>query len=41
MMGGMNYHAELERTLQGLGFTPADFNRPTKEFRVVGVCVLN
>ena len=32
MMGGMNYHAELERTLQGLGFTPADFNRPTKEF---------
>lgn len=32
MMGGMNYHAELERTLQGLGFTSADFNRPTKEF---------
>lgn len=32
MMGGMNYHAELERTLQGLGFTTADFNRPTKEF---------
>ncbi|MGM9688810.1 MAG: ABC-F family ATP-binding cassette domain-containing protein [Alloprevotella sp.] len=32
MMGGMNYHAELERTLQGLGFTPADFHRPTREF---------
>lgn len=32
MMGGMNYHAELERTLQGLGFAPSDFNRPTKEF---------
>lgn len=32
MMGGMNYHAELERTLQGLGFTADDFNRPTKEF---------
>ena len=32
MMGGMNYHAELERTLQGLGFNTADFNRPTKEF---------
>lgn len=32
MMGGMNYHAELERTLQGLGFAPSDFNRPTSEF---------
>lgn len=32
LMGGMNYHAELERTLQGLGFAPSDFNRPTKEF---------
>lgn len=32
MMGGMNYHAELERTLLGLGFTSNDFNRPTKEF---------
>ena len=32
MMGGMNYHAQLEKTLQGLGFVPADFNRPTKEF---------
>ncbi len=32
MMGGMNYHAELERTLQGLGFAPTDFDRPTKEF---------
>lgn len=32
LMGGMNYHAELERTLQGLGFTTTDFDRPTKEF---------
>lgn len=32
MMGGMNYHAELERTLLGLGFTSNDFNRLTKEF---------
>lgn len=32
MMGGTNYHAELERTLIGLGFTRDDFNRPTSEF---------
>lgn len=32
MIGGLNYHAELERTLQGLGFGASDFNRPTKEF---------
>ena len=32
MMGGTNYHAELERTLLGLGFTREDFNRPTSEF---------
>lgn len=32
MMGGMNYQAEMERTLQGLGFVRSDFNRPTKEF---------
>ena len=32
MMGGMNYHAEMERTLQGLGFRPDDFHRPTREF---------
>lgn len=32
MMGGMNYRAEMERTLTGLGFTPADFGRPTSEF---------
>ncbi len=32
MMGGMNYRAEMERTLTGLGFTPADFDRPTSEF---------
>ena len=32
MMGGVNYRAELERTLQGLGFQRDDFNRPTSEF---------
>lgn len=32
MMGGMNYRAEMERTLAGLGFTAADFDRPTSEF---------
>lgn len=32
MMGGMNYQAEIERTLTGLGFTREDFNRPTSEF---------
>ena len=32
MMGGTNYHAELERTLMGLGFTRQDFDRPTSEF---------
>lgn len=32
MMGGNNYHAELERTLMGLGFRREDFNRPTSEF---------
>ena len=32
MMGGMNYHAEMERTLQGLGFRREDFDRPTSEF---------
>lgn len=32
MMGGMNYQAEMERTLQGLGFSRSDFNRPTSEF---------
>ena len=32
MMGGMNYHAQLEKTLQGLGFATTDFNRPTREF---------
>lgn len=32
MMGGENYEAEMERTLTGLGFTQADFNRPTSEF---------
>ena len=32
MMGGLNYHAELERTLLGLGFVREDFDRPTSEF---------
>jgi ATP-binding cassette subfamily F protein 3 len=32
MMGGTNYQAEIERTLQGLGFERSDFDRPTKEF---------
>ena len=32
MMGGTNYQAELERTLQGLGFQRSDFDRPTAEF---------
>jgi ATP-binding cassette subfamily F protein 3 len=32
MTGEANYHAELERTLLGLGFTREDFNRPTSEF---------
>jgi ATP-binding cassette subfamily F protein 3 len=32
MIGGMNYRAEMERTLLGLGFSTADFTRPTKEF---------
>lgn len=32
MLGGMNYQAELERTLQGLGFRREDFDRPTSEF---------
>ncbi len=32
MMGGTNYRAEIERTLQGLGFGREDFDRPTSEF---------
>lgn len=32
MMGGTNYRAEIERTLQGLGFSREDFDRPTSEF---------
>ena len=32
MMGGLNYRAEMERTLLGLGFLPTDFDRPTREF---------
>lgn len=32
LMGGLNYHAQLERTLTGLGFAREDFDRPTSEF---------
>ena len=32
MMGGLNYQAELERTLQGLGFQRSDFDLPTSQF---------
>ena len=32
IMGGLNYQAELERTLTGLGFRQTDFERPTSEF---------
>ena len=32
MEGGTNFHAELERTLMGLGFKREDFDRPTSEF---------
>lgn len=32
MLGGLNYRAEIERTLIGLGFRREDFTRPTSEF---------
>lgn len=32
MLGGDNREAEIEKTLLGLGFRRADFNRPTREF---------
>ncbi len=32
MLGGLNYQAELERVLLGLGFCRSDFLRPTSEF---------
>ena len=31
MMGGLNFHAEVERTLTGLGFDRSEFDRPTSE----------
>ena len=31
MMGGLNFHAEVERTLLGLGFERSEFDRPTGE----------
>ena len=32
MMGGTNFHSEIERTLTGLGFSREDFDRSTSEF---------
>lgn len=32
MIGGLNFRAETERTLRGLGFNAEDFTRPTREF---------
>lgn len=32
MLGGANYHAEIETTLKGLGFERTDFTRNTGEF---------
>lgn len=32
LLGGENYEAEIDRTLQGLGFSREDFDRPTREF---------
>ena len=32
IIGGANYHAEMEQTLCGLGFRREDFDRPTSEF---------
>ena len=32
MMGGTNYHAQIETTLKGLGFERSDFGRNTGEF---------
>lgn len=32
IMGGSHYEAEIERTLQGLGFSRTDFSRSTSEF---------
>ena len=32
LLGGENYEAEIDRTLQGLGFVRTDFDRPTREF---------
>ncbi len=31
MMGGLNFHAEVEKTLIGLGFEREEFQRPTRE----------
>ncbi len=31
MLGGLNFHAEVERTLLGLGFSHSDLQRPTRE----------
>ncbi len=31
LLGGLNFRAEVERTLSGLGFERSDFDRPTRE----------
>jgi ATP-binding cassette subfamily F protein 3 len=35
MLGGINYLAEAEQTLTGLGFERKDFDRPTKELQTI------
>jgi ATP-binding cassette subfamily F protein 3 len=37
----VNYEAEVEKILLGLGFVREDFNRQTTEFSEVGECELN
>ena len=32
LMGGTNFHADIEQTMVGLGFEQSDFNRQTSEF---------
>lgn len=32
LLGGSNFHADIEQTLMGLGFERKDFDRPTSEF---------
>jgi ATP-binding cassette subfamily F protein 3 len=37
----VNYEAEVEKILKGLGFEREDFNDQPKNFQVVGECELN